>query len=132
MLQRTKTAVAFFSDANIIKSTVNGALANSPFGQFFAPGLAEGTHVDIVIRPQHVESILIEMGRALCLQFQWVFQLEFASCVLGSSEMKAWWNLEWISIIVYLRLRCPSVFLPKVGQPLWLTVPRDRCFVFPE
>ena len=49
-----RAAVAFFSDANIIKSKVNGALANSPFGQFFAPGLADGTDVEIVIRPQHV------------------------------------------------------------------------------
>ena len=24
----------------------------------------------------------------------------------------------------------PSVFLPKAGQAMWLTVPRDRCFVF--
>ena len=30
-----RAAVAFFSNANIIKSKVNGALANSPFGQFF-------------------------------------------------------------------------------------------------
>ena len=49
-----KEAVAFFSDANIIKSKVSGSLADSPFGQFFAPGLDEGTDVEIVIRPQHV------------------------------------------------------------------------------
>ena len=24
----------------------------------------------------------------------------------------------------------PAVFLPKPGTPLWLTVRRDRCFVF--
>ena len=29
------------------------------------------------------------------------------------------------------RVTVPSVFLPKTGQPLWLTIPRDRCFVFP-
>jgi iron(III) transport system ATP-binding protein len=25
----------------------------------------------------------------------------------------------------------PNVFLPKPGTPLWLTIRRDRCFVFP-
>ena len=50
-----KEAVAFFSDANIIKSKVSGSLADSPFGQFFAPGLDEGTDVEIVIRPSTLE-----------------------------------------------------------------------------
>jgi iron(III) transport system ATP-binding protein len=26
----------------------------------------------------------------------------------------------------------PSVFLPNAGTPLWLTIRRDRCFVFPR
>jgi iron(III) transport system ATP-binding protein len=26
----------------------------------------------------------------------------------------------------------PNVFLPNVGQRLWLTVPRKRCFIFPQ
>jgi iron(III) transport system ATP-binding protein len=30
-----------------------------------------------------------------------------------------------------LRATVPNVFLPKTGTPLWLTVRRDRCFVFP-
>jgi iron(III) transport system ATP-binding protein len=25
----------------------------------------------------------------------------------------------------------PGVFLPKPGTPLWLSLRRDRCFVFP-
>ena len=29
-----------------------------------------------------------------------------------------------------LRATVPAVFLPKVGTPLWLTIRRDRCFVF--
>ena len=30
-----------------------------------------------------------------------------------------------------LRATLPNVFLPKPGKPLWLTIRRDRCFVFP-
>ena len=30
-----------------------------------------------------------------------------------------------------LNATVPGVFLPKEGTPLWLTIRRDRCFVFP-
>ncbi len=30
-----------------------------------------------------------------------------------------------------LKATVPAVFLPKPGTPLWLTLRRDRCFVFP-
>jgi iron(III) transport system ATP-binding protein len=31
-----------------------------------------------------------------------------------------------------LKATVPGVFLPKAGTPLWLSVRRDRCFVFPH
>jgi iron(III) transport system ATP-binding protein len=30
-----------------------------------------------------------------------------------------------------LRATVPNVFLPEKGRVMWLTVRRDRCFVFP-
>ena len=30
-----------------------------------------------------------------------------------------------------LKATVPAVFLPKAGTTLWLTMRRDRCFVFP-
>ena len=30
-----------------------------------------------------------------------------------------------------LKATIPGVFLPKPGTPLWLSLRRDRCFVFP-
>ena len=49
-----KAAVAFFSDINLLTSTVRGALTDTPFGQFLAPGVPDGGQVEIVFRPQHV------------------------------------------------------------------------------
>ena len=49
-----RAAVSFFSDTNILQATVEGALAETPFGQFLAPGVADGAAVHIVFRPQHV------------------------------------------------------------------------------
>ena len=30
-----------------------------------------------------------------------------------------------------LKATIPGVFLPQAGTPLWLSLRRDRCFVFP-
>jgi len=49
-----KAAVAFFSDINVLKGVVQGALTDTPFGQFLAPGVPDGARVEIVFRPQHV------------------------------------------------------------------------------
>jgi len=53
-----REAVAFFSDTNVLHAQVNGALADTPFGQFLAPGFADGTDVDIVFRPQDRKSVV--------------------------------------------------------------------------
>ncbi len=50
-----KAAVSFFSDINTLSARVEGALADTPFGQFLAPGVPDGTDVEIVFRPQHVK-----------------------------------------------------------------------------
>ncbi|WP_372891031.1 ABC transporter ATP-binding protein [Rhodosalinus sp.] len=126
-----KAAVAFFSDINVIRGTVNGALTETPFGRFLAPGVPDGAEVDIVFRPQHVgidfdrnghgpsptarEGVaargIVERARFLGNESLVEFRMDFD----GST----------------LRATVPNVFLPKPGTPLWLTVRRDRCFVFP-
>ncbi|MEM6564963.1 MAG: ABC transporter ATP-binding protein, partial [Pseudomonadota bacterium] len=56
-----QAAVAFFSDVNVLRATVQDALVDTPFGPFLAPGHAEGTVVEIVFRPQHLR---IDFDRA--------------------------------------------------------------------
>ena len=43
-----RASVAFFSDANVLRAEVSGALAHTVFGRFLAPGVPDGTQVDIV------------------------------------------------------------------------------------
>ena len=50
-----RAAAAFFSDINVLQGRVEGALTSTPFGEFLAPGVADGTAVDIVIRPPHLK-----------------------------------------------------------------------------
>jgi len=126
-----KAAVAFFSDINVLNAQVNGALAETPFGQFLAPGVPDGTDVEIVFRPQHVrldfdrngqgplptpaEGVaargVVERARFLGHESLVEFRMDYDGSVLKATV--------------------PNVFLPQTGRVMWLTVRRDRCFVFP-
>ncbi len=48
-------AAAFFSDVNRCAGTVEGGLITCPLGTFPAPNIADGTQVDIVLRPTAIE-----------------------------------------------------------------------------
>ena len=47
-----RQAAAFFSDINVLTGRVQGALTDTPFGQFLTPGVPDGSEGDIVIRPR--------------------------------------------------------------------------------
>ncbi len=127
-----RDAAAFFSDINVIPGRVEGALTDTPFGRFLTPGLPDGTRVEIVIRPQHLKIDFDRAGRGpnptpsdgvpargavTRARFMGAASLvEFRMDRDGSA----------------LRASVPGVFLPKPGTPLWLTMRRDRCFVFPK
>ncbi|SDY01722.1 ABC transporter ATP-binding protein [Citreimonas salinaria] len=126
-----KAAVAFFSDVNVLSGRVQGALVDTPFGQFLAPGVPDGETVEIVFRPQHVTIDFDRNGRG-------PNPTEIAGTpargvvrrarFMGSESLVEF-RMDHDGQI--LRATVPNVFLPKPGTPLWLSVRRDRCFVFP-
>ncbi len=126
-----RDAVAFFSDINVIRAEVSGALAQTPFGQFLAPAISDGQSVDIVIRPQHVKidfdrngvgpSPTISDGTAARGQVQ-------RARFMGSESLVEFRMDHDGSIF---KATVPAVFLPKPGTPLWLMIRRDKCFLFP-
>lgn len=125
-----RQAAAFFSDINVIDGTVKGALTETPFGQFLAPGRPDGTKVQIVIRPQHIRIDfdrggrgpnptpvdgtpargIVERARFMGKESLVDFRMDFDGSRLTASV--------------------PSVFLPQPGTALWLMLRRERCFVF--
>ncbi|MFT7108301.1 MAG: iron(III) transport system ATP-binding protein [Yoonia sp.] len=125
-------ASAFFSDINVIKGKVHGALTNTPFGQFLAPGVPDGTEVNIVIRPQHLKIDFDRGGRgpnptpADGTAARGVVE---RARFMGSSSLVEF-RMDFDGSI--LKAIIPSVFLPKPGMPLWIMIRRDRCFVFPS
>ena len=125
-----RDTVAFFSDANVVKSQVLGALADTPFGQFLAPSYEDGTHVDIVFRPQHVRIDFDRNGKGpdpTVSQGVAALGVVERSRFLGNESLVEF-KMKYDNSI--LKASVPNVFLPKPGRHLWLTIPRDRCYIF--
>jgi len=127
-----REAAGFFSDINVITGAVRGALIETPFGQFLAPGVPDGTVVDIVIRPQHLRIDFDRAGRGPNPTPQDGTPargiVERARFIGAESLVE--FRMDYDGSI--LRAVVPSVFLPAPGTPLWLMIRRDRCFVFPR
>nr|WP_243694367.1 ABC transporter ATP-binding protein [Shimia isoporae] len=125
-----KQAVAFFSDINVFRSRSNGALTETPFGQFLTPGFGDGEAVEIVIRPQHIKLDFDREGRGpLPTPTDGVA----ARGIVKRARFMG--NESLVEFVMdhdgsELHVTVPNVFLPKIGTPLWLTIRRDRCFVF--
>ena len=124
-------AAAFFSDVNVIRGRVQGALTETAFGQFLAPGVPDGTEVMIAIRPHHVKIDFDRAGRGPNPTPQdgvpargVVERARF----MGAESLVEF-RMDFDASV--LRATVPSVFLPRPGTPLWLMIRRDRCFVFP-
>jgi iron(III) transport system ATP-binding protein len=125
-----RAAVSFFSEANVLQAQVNGALAQTPFGQFLAPGVADGTDVDIVFRPQHVR---IDFDRGGAGPNPTSSDGIAARGVVKRARFMGHESLVEFSMDFgpLLKATVPNVFLPSEGKVMWLTIRRDRCFVFP-
>lgn len=127
-----KRAAAFFSDINVLTGVVQGALVPTPFGDFLAPGVADGTGVEIVIRPQHLKVEFDRAGRGPIPTPEMGVSaraLVKRARFVGSESLV---DFETEEGGFRLSARLPGVFLPKPGTPLWLMLRRDRCFVFPQ
>ena len=126
-----RAAAAFFSEINTVRGKVQGALTDTPFGQFLAPGVPDGQEVEILIRPQHIRIDFDRKGqgprptpvdgtpaRGIVQRARFMGReslVEFKMDADGS----------------VLKATVPAVFLPKAGMALWLSIRRDRCYVFP-
>ena len=127
-----RDAAAFFSDINVIPGVVEGALTDTPFGQFLAPGVADGTKVEIVFRPQHLKVDFDRGGKGPnpTAQDGVAAKAVVQRARFMGSESLVEFRMDHDGSV--LKVTVPSVFLPKPETVLWLTIRRDRCFVFPS
>lgn len=126
-----REAMAFFSDINVIRGVSQGALTDTPFGQFLTPGYEDGTEVDIVIRPQHLHLDFDRAGKGpkpTASHGQAAAGVVKRARFMGKESLVEF-EMEHDGSI--LKATVPNVFLPPQGTRQWLTLRRNRCFVFP-
>lgn len=126
-----RAAVSFFSDTNVLRARVEGALAMTPFGRFLAPGIADGTQVDIVFRPQHVRIDFDRSGKGpapTASEGTPARGVVERARFMGNESLVEF-RMDYDGSI--LKVTVPGVFLPNPGKVMWLTIRRDKCFVFP-
>ncbi len=124
-----RAAVAFFSDANRLRARVEGALAMTPFGRFLAPGVTDGTAVDIVFRPQHVKIDFDRagFGPAPTPAEGTAAQAHVVRARFLGNESLVEFRLNDGAV---MKATVPGVFLPARDTVMWLRIRRDKCFVF--
>ncbi len=125
-----RQAAAFFSDLNVIHGVVRDRQTSTPFGQFLTPKLVDGADVEIIIRPQHLRIVadhgqapeptpeegVPARGRVLRARFIGAASLVEVAMDHDNSVLRA---------------SVPFAWLPDHDAPVWLSMRRDRCFVFP-
>ena len=132
-----RQAAAFFSDVNVLDGQSWGALTETAFGEFLTPGLPDGTPVEIVVRPQHVHIDFDRNGngplptaetgmgaRARVLRARFMGRESLVEFQLDQGRFD--------QVGARINAVLPGVFLPKPGTRMWLTLRRDRVFVFPR
>ena len=126
-----REAAMFFSDINVIHGVVQDFATDTPFGRFLTPGLADRADVEIIIRPQHLKMDFDRNGSG---------PLPTSSDGVPArgrvQRVRFIGNQSIVELAMdhdgsLLKATIPGVFLPKAGTPLWLSLRRDRCFVFP-
>jgi iron(III) transport system ATP-binding protein len=125
-----RQAAGFFSDINVIEGAVTNALTETPFGQFLTPGMVDGTQVEIIIRPQHLKLDFDRNGRGP--------NPTVSDGVPARGKVKRARYLGHQSLVEFamdydgsiLMVLVPGVFLPKIDTAMWLSMRRDRCFLF--
>ena len=125
-----KNVASFFSDINTLDSKVKDGRTETPFGPFITPGFEEGSNVEIIIRPQHLKIDFDRNGKGPSPTIQDGIpargKVSFSRFVGKDSIIELIMERDGSK----LKASIPGVFLPDAETPLWLSMRRDRCFVF--
>ena len=126
-----REAAEVFSDLNMIHGVVQGSEVDTVFGKFDAEGLVDGADVEVVIRPQYVRMTFDRAGKGpapTAADGVAARAKVSRSVFLGNSSLVEF-KLDVDSS--FIKALVPSVFLPRPGEILWLSLARNRCHLFP-
>ena len=126
----TAFVAAFFGQVNEFHGFASGGTVQTPLGSLEAPGLADGTPVDVLIRPEALR--LGAAGRST------VTARVMASRLLGRSS---WIHLSLAQPVggpqegqaghLHFHARVPGRYLPAEGEMVGIGLEATQAFVFP-
>ncbi|MEO0820048.1 MAG: ABC transporter ATP-binding protein [Pseudomonadota bacterium] len=125
-----RAAAAFFSDINVVHGVVQARQTDTPFGLFLCPGLVDSADVEIIFRPQHIK---IQPDRGTPP----IASSEDGTPARGRVVRARFVGAQSLIEVAMehdgrvLRAAVPHAWLPEAGAPVWLSLRRDRCFLFP-
>ncbi|MEL6680669.1 MAG: ABC transporter ATP-binding protein [Pseudomonadota bacterium] len=128
---KDREAAAFFSDVNVVHGVVRDRQTDTPFGLFLTPGLSDEMDVEIIFRPQHCHLDFDRAGEPVRPTPE--RGVPARGRVVRARFMG---NQSLVELLMdhdaqLLKASVPGVFLPPKDTPLWLSLRRDRCFIFP-
>ncbi len=125
-----REAAAFLSDINVIHGSVENRQTDTPFGRFLAPKMVDGADVEIVVRPEHLKVDLAGYGRPEETARTGVpaaGTVQRARFVGAESLIDVRMDHDGSNLVATV----PGAFLPARGEPVWLSLRREHCHLFP-
>lgn len=110
---------AFFGEVNRIAARVEGGAARTPLGPLDADGIAEGSAVEVLVRPEALVLSPAEDGPARVLAARMLGRTSLVHLELGGETP------------LHLHARMPGDFLPPEGSRVAIRLDRRRAYVFP-
>ncbi|WP_420565393.1 ABC transporter ATP-binding protein [Thalassobaculum sp.] len=120
---------AFFGEVNLIEGQVEGDSVKTLAGTVAANGLADGTPVSVVIRPEGVRIQILSDGftRDPCGEVEQARLLGRTSLI----HLTMRGDGARLGETLHLHARVPGVFLPRPGTRVRVSVDPGQTFVFP-
>lgn len=115
---------ALFGPVNRLTAVVSGGVARTSLGTFDAPGMADGTSAEILIRPEGIElssnSAEGQPAKVLSARLLGRSSHVYVNCAANENGPS-----------IRLRSRMSGVYLPEGGSVVSVTVNHKQAFVFP-
>ncbi len=115
---------SFFGEVNRISCVVRAGYVNSPFGRIAAPGLADGTPAELLIRPEALRLAPSDEETVYAAQVS-------AARLLGRTSLIHLCVGDPQGDHLHLHSRMPGRFLPSEGEILEVELDASQAFVFP-
>ena len=122
---------SFFGEINYLEGIVDTGQVSTPFGMIDAGGLAEGTPVEVLIRPEALRLGPVTGANGSHGAVQQAVEV-MAARLMGRTSLIHIRALDVADQETHFHARVPGRFLPPENERLRVDLDRSQAFVFPR